>query len=161
MVHILQPQLWNLVKKIIGKVSKPSVLREYITAGTVPLASLKESSNQVGNSELVIGYVTMQTTKQLHREGAITDRQLANFFKAAREFIVCATEYLLKWCPLEDELLIHATWLHFEQRLEKHFNSVEYFVHRYPNIFPEMNMDKLNEEFLSYQMLASVCKKKC
>lgn len=66
-----------------------------------------------------------------------------------------AAEYLLKWCPLGDELLVAATWLNFEQRLERNFLSVEYFVHRYPSIFSGIDMDRLNEEFLNYQMLSS------
>ena len=52
-------------------------------------------------------------------------------------------------------LLKHATWLDFEKRLEKCFHSVEYFVHQYPNIFPEMDMDRLNEQFLNYQLLSA------
>ena len=66
-----------------------------------------------------------------------------------------ATEYLLKWCPLKDELLTHATWLDFEGRLEKSLNSVEYFVSIYPELFPQMDLDRLTEQFLSYQMLVS------
>ena len=33
------------------------------------------------------------------------------------EQLIRATEYLLKWCPLEDEHISHATWLDFENRL--------------------------------------------
>lgn len=32
---------------------------------------------------------------------------------------------------------------------------MEYFIHRYPGIFSEIDMDQLSEEFLSYQMLSS------
>ena len=34
--------------------------------------------------------------------------------------------------------------------------SVEYFVHRYPDILSEIDMDQLSEEFLSYQVLPSM-----
>ena len=54
-----------------------------------------------------------------------------------------------------EELLIHATWLDLERRLEKSFNSVEYFVHRFHGLFEDANIDKLNEEFIDYQMLSS------
>ena len=66
-----------------------------------------------------------------------------------------AVTYLLKWCPFEEELLVHATWLNFEERLQSSFCSVEFFVHKFPNILGEMNMDRLNEEFINYQLLSS------
>ena len=49
--------------------------------------------------------------------------------------------YLLKWCPLEDELLTHATWLDFEGRLEKSFNYLEYFICKYPELLSGMDVD--------------------
>ena len=68
-------------------------------------------------------------------------------------FMIRATEYLLKWCPWEDELLMHATWLDFQHRLEKAFVSVEYFINKYSHIFHNMDLESLNEQFLNYQML--------
>ena len=49
----------------------------------------------------------------------------------------------------------YATWLDFEHRLENSFLSVQYFVLQYPQIFPEINMDQLNEQFLNYQLLSA------
>ena len=49
----------------------------------------------------------------------------------------------------------HATWLDFENRLDKFFDSVEYFVHHYTNSFPHMDLDWLNEQFLDYQLLSA------
>ena len=115
----------------------------------------KTPSNQVANEELLIGFITKQTANRLLQEGDITSYQFTKFYRAAREFLMRATEYLLQWCPLQDELLTSATWLNFEERLEKNFMSVEYFVHRYPDILSEIDMDQLSEEFLSYQVLPS------
>ena len=68
---------------------------------------------------------------------------------------MCSTKYLLKWCPFQDELLSHVTWVGFESRLEATFSSVEYIVHRYNSLFPleTLDMEKLSEQFLSYQLL--------
>ena len=52
---------------------------------------------------------------------------------------------------MKKELLLHATWLDFEQRLQKSFTSVEYFVHK---IFANFDIDRLNEEFINYQLLS-------
>lgn len=63
------------------------------------------------------------------------------------------TEYLLQWCPFDDEVLTHATWLDFENRLEKSFLSVEYFVHRFPHILENVDTEQLNEQFIAYRTL--------
>lgn len=100
-------------------------------------------------------FLTKQTVDKLYEKGDITDLQKNKFFKAARSFLVCAATYLLKWCPLEEALLLHATWLDFKQRLQKSFISVEYFVHRFPNFFEGVDIDRLNEEFINYQLPSS------
>ena len=125
-----------------------------------PSGSIQESllaldfhdpNTQVSDCDLVIGIVTKQTLQELFDEGAISENQRKRFYQAVREILVCATKYLLKWCPFKDELLSHVIWVGFESRLEKTFSSVEYIVHRY--LFPRLDMDKLNEQFLSYQLL--------
>ena len=83
-------------------------------------------------------------------EGDIAEHQLSVFYNAVREFFVCATGYLMKWCPLQDELLTHATWIGLEFLLWS-----SYIVGRYPNLFSGMDMDKLNEQYLSYQVLTT------
>ena len=143
-----------MLKNILGKFCKPAVLGECLRAGGLSSVDFRNSENHVDNECLVTGFLTKQTICRLLREGDIS-YQHAPFFRAVKAFLVRATEYLLKWCPLEDELLTHATWLDFEHRLEKSFLSVEYFVLKYPEIFPEMNLDQLNEQFLNYQLLAT------
>ena len=48
---------------------------------------------------------------------------------------------------------MHAARLDFQHRLEKTFTSVEYFVVKYPHIFPDMDLERLSEQFLNYKML--------
>ena len=155
LIHILQPQLLNLLKKILAKYMKAAVVSHCLKEGTLLSINYKASSNQVADKELLIGFTTKQMANRLLQGGDIAPHQLQKFYKAAREFLVSATEYLMKWFPLEDELLAAATWLTFEQRLEKNFQSVEYFVHRYSGIFSDVDMDRLSEEFFNYQMLSS------
>ena len=153
LVHVLLPQLLSLYKKILGKFVKPAILSA--NADTLTSIDFQSASNQVPDKDLTIGYVTKQTLNRLYEMGDVSDVQKKKFFGAAREFFMAATAYLLKWCPFGEELFVHATWLDFERRLEKSFNSVEYFIHRFHTFFEDVNMDKLNEEFIDYQMLSS------
>ena len=114
-----------------------------------------DMENQVNNKELVIGMMTKQMANKLLEDGDITTNQLKVFYTAIRAFYTRATEYLLKWCPLQDSLLIHSTWIDFEHRLERNFSSVEYFVSLYPNVFVDMNTVKLNDQFIAYQLLVT------
>ncbi len=79
--------------------------------------------------------------------------QYSAFYKAARSFLQEAVSYLLKWCPLHEDLLVNASWIDFTRRLECTFSSVEYFLRRYPYIFSDLDIDKVNEEFLRYQTM--------
>ena len=74
--------------------------------------------------------MTKQNIKKILDEGAY---QYTKFFHAAKAFLIRATEYLIKWCPLDDELMTRATWIDFK-RLDKTFLSVRYFVERYSEI---------------------------
>jgi len=38
--------------------------------------------------------------------------------------------------------------------LKKSFSSIEYFVLKYPEIFPGMNLNQLLEQFLNYQLFS-------
>lgn len=134
LIHILQQQLISLYKKVLGKYIKPCVLVEGIQTGELLTMDFKDSSNQVNNSDLVIGIMTKQTLRSLHDEGDIATREVSCFYQAVRNFLVHATEYLLRWCPLQDEFLSHVSWIGFENRLVNTFSSVEYIVGKYPSL---------------------------
>ena len=153
LIHILQQQLTSLLKKVLGKYIQPSVLVESIREGALLTMDFSDPNNQVNDSEVVIGIVTEQTVHNLLDEGEISEAVLQSFYQAVREFLTCATEYLLKWCPFQDELLPYVTWIGFEHRLEKTFLSV--VCCWYHNLFSGMDMDKLNEQYLSYQTLVA------
>lgn len=87
LIHILQPRLLNLFKKLLGKFMKPSVLSRCLNEDALLSVDYKTSSNQLTDKEVLIGFTTKQLVSQLHQEGSISDHQLKNFFKAAREFL--------------------------------------------------------------------------
>ena len=51
------------------------------------------------------------------------------------------------------EIVHHATWLEFEHRLDKPFSSVEYFIVRYSSILMSIDLNKLEAQFLNYQLV--------
>ena len=150
LIHILQQQLYSLLKKVLGKFVKPSVLVESIQKDSLLALNFHDPSIQVSDCDLVIGIVTKQTLQKIFDEGNISENKRNRFYLAVRVFLVCATKFLLKWCPFKDELLSHVFWVCFKSRLEKTFSSFEYIVHRYSILFLGLDMDKLNEQFLTY-----------
>jgi len=151
---LLQPRLEKLLKNVFGKFIKPTVLATNLKKADGLLSvDFNDRANHVTDSDLVVGYLTKQTVQRLLREGDISSHQQTSFFAAAKAFFIKATEYLLKWCPLKDELLVNTTWLDFEKRLEKNF-SVEYFVLKYHDMFSGVSIDQLNVQFLNYQLFS-------
>lgn len=155
LIHVLHPQLTKLLKRVLGRFLKPSILAKAVADEKLAEINFKDMENQVNNEDLVIGMMTKQMAHKLLEDGDITTNQLKVFYTAVRAFYIRATEYLLKWCPLQDRLLIHSTWIDFEHRLERNFSSVEYFVGLYPNVFVDMNIEKLNDQFIAYQLLVT------
>ena len=153
LIHVLQQQLYSLFKKVLGKYVKPCVLVASIRERDLLSVDFRDPNKQVSDSDLVIGIITKQTLQKLFDGGDVSDNQRKLFYQAVRDFFVCATEYLLKWCPFNDELLSHVVWVGFTGRLEKNFSSIEYIVRRYSALFPGLNMDRLSEQYLAYQLL--------
>ena len=64
--------------------------------------------------------------------------------------------YIIATYPSNDDLLRHASFLNFENRVNIGFDSVEYFVSRYPHLHGltvPREIELLQEEFVSYQLL--------
>ena len=152
LIHLLQPHLLSLVQKVLSKFVKPT----FLVAGLNDLDKLEysDSVNQVTNSDLVIGYVTKQEVNKLLHNGDISAHQHSSFYTGVRRFFESVTSYLLKWCPLKDDLLLNATWIDFKQRLNSTFSSVEYFIARFPSLLSHLNKDLVNDQFLSYQLMS-------
>lgn len=136
-----QEPLIHVLQNILAKFVKPSVIAEHLRADTLTSIDFKNGENHVGNNCLSVGFLTKQSLDKLLREGDISPHQYAKFVMATKAFLIRASEYLLKWCPLEDELLMHATWIDFQHRLDKSFMSVGYFVAKYPEILPDMDLE--------------------
>ena len=65
LIHVLQQQLYGLLKKVFGKFVKPFVLVEAIHNEALLALDFHDSNNQVHDCDLVIGIVTKQTLQKL------------------------------------------------------------------------------------------------
>ena len=61
LIHVLQQQLYGLLKKVLGNFVKPSVLVEAIQKEALLALDFHDLNNQVHDCDLVIGIVTKQT----------------------------------------------------------------------------------------------------
>ena len=100
LIHVLLPQLKGLIKNVFGK---------FIKEGGLASVDFKNSANAVDRDRLSIGFLTRQKINHLLSDGDVSSRSYSTFFDGVRAFLICSSEYLLKWCPIEDEFLSHAT----------------------------------------------------
>ena len=106
LIHVLQPQLEKLLKNVLVKFIKPVIIAEGLKNDDGLLSvNFKDKTNHVSNNNLVIGYTTKQILQRLLNEGDISLCLQTTFFDATKAFFIKGTEYLLKWCPLRDEML--------------------------------------------------------
>lgn len=153
LIHSVRWQLVNLIKKVIAKFMKPTSIAEALSKGELSSFSFADESHHLPIHEIWVGFQTKQSLLKLLDEGTISDRVHNQFLTAAKSFLVKVAQYLQKWCPINDELLSNAEWLDFEKRQSKNFMAVEYFTHKFPHLFHNMDVDLLAEQFMAYQIL--------
>lgn len=86
LIHLLKPYLIGLLKKVLGKNVKATVVAETLTQGV----SLKDIdyvslSNQVPNDQLVIGFLTKQT---ITNDGSISRGMMNTFYSSVQKFFL-------------------------------------------------------------------------
>lgn len=78
-----------------------------------------------------VGLVTRTSMNNLVSAGDVGPEDEKRFYVGARAFFIKAFEYALSHMPLDDELLINAEMVYFEQRETITPSMVQYFVERY------------------------------
>ena len=80
LVHILLQQLYSLLKKVVGKYVKPSVLVKSLQEESLLVLDFDDISIQLSNDNVGIGIVTKQTLRKLYEEGDISESQQRQFY---------------------------------------------------------------------------------
>lgn len=153
LIHVLNAHLKSLLKKVMGRFLKPSSISVADSRNELSSFPIEEESHHLSPSNIWIGFQTKQLLSRLLNGGDINEHTYGKFFEAAKSFLVTVVNYLQKWCPLNDDLLLNAEWLDFTKRQQVSFTSVEYFIFNFPNLFSGFDLDVLGEEFMGYQAL--------
>ena len=72
LIHVLQPQLTRMLRNILAKFVKPSVIAEHLRAGTLTSIDFKNDENHVTNNCLSVGFLTKQSINKLLRVGDVS-----------------------------------------------------------------------------------------
>ena len=133
----------SFLRKLLSKFVTVRAIKE---TEDVTQVDFTLSANQLDDANITIGITTKQRLKKLLDEGDILERQKIIFYKSVRSFFIHAASEALRKLPFSDEVL-EDNWT---------FSSVEYFCARYSHIlnFTPSDLDRLQEEFLDYQMLS-------
>lgn len=87
--------------------------------------------------------------KLLH-DGDIAESDSKRFYRGVRAFYLTTAEYIISTHPLKDGVLKHARLIDFEKRQTCTFESV---VPHLESLRAPREMEQLQEEFVSYQLL--------
>ena len=123
---------------MLKSVSLCQVAQSYLE-GTLASVNFANPAKQVSIETPFIDHTKRQKINNLLDNGDISPHQYQSVFKAAQDFMVTVTKYLLM--------------IDFTNRFNHNFESVKYFA----KIFPSLNAidkDKLQSQFLNYLTLA-------
>ncbi|XP_076321444.1 uncharacterized protein LOC143230972 [Tachypleus tridentatus] len=133
------------VKNILVRYIKPEYLEGNITELDYNNESLRKPDEAVS-----IGNAAKQYIVKYEK-----DLGLISFYTNVKKYYIAATSYMMKYFPLNDELLIHAEVADPKQKVSKDFSSPHYFTDRYPvlvSTHEHDTIDKLKGQYLNYQI---------
>ena len=133
-VHLLHNKLDSFVNKLFGKFLKISVIRIAKEEGNLIDVDFHSTVNQLADTHIFVGFMTRQSLQKLLNDGYVSSSDVTKFYTAILRFYITAAEYVRKTYLLNDDVLMHSRFINFEKREECSFDSVEYFLHRYPHL---------------------------
>jgi len=155
-IHLLTSHCTSLLTDVLVRFVKASA----ITASK-DIFSVKYSDrqNQKDRDVLVIGTECKQYLTEMKSQNLMSSRQRNEFYSGVRQYYVKAVDYILARLPIHDTLLNHVQVFDIEQMSSMTFESVLYFVERFPLMMGISGgenkaefMDELEQEFLKCQV---------
>jgi hAT family C-terminal dimerisation region len=150
--YLLDDQIQSFLRYLLVKFVKPIEIKNAVSLIDIDLTN---PDVFLSLDEVQIGFVTRQKLRKLLSDGDISDAQATVFLQAALQFYIDSVMYVVKTFPFNDMYLMHAKFVNFDNRLTATFDSVEFFVKKFPKVldFSENDMDLLLEQFREYQLM--------
>ena len=151
-IFLVADAIHSFLKKLLAKFVTIQVIKAHTDIFAVDFQC---PDNQLDDDKITIGFVTKQCLLKLFDEESIDDTEKKRFYSAVRAFYIEATLEALRKLPFHDSVLHNAKFLNFEKKEECTFSNVEFFCSKYSRLlnFSPIQMDKLQEEFIQYQLL--------
>ena len=155
-IHLLNDKLQSFFFNLLSKFVKVSIIRDAKEKGELFDVDFS-IDNQLQDGKIFIGIMTRQILRKLLNEGDIAEYEVSKFYSGVRDFYTTAIQYIKDTYPLSDPFLQHAKLVNFQDREEICFDSVEYFISRFPHLSAlntPRETELLQEEFVHYQLLS-------
>ena len=155
-IYLLTTHCTSLLTDILVRFVKASA----ITASKdVFSVKYSDRQNQKDRDVLVIGRECKQYLEEMKTQKLMTSAQRNDFYRGVRDYYVQAVDYILARLPIHDTLLSHAQVFDVQKIQDMTFESVCYFVERFPLVMGLSGsenkaeyMDELEQEFLKCQV---------
>lgn len=148
-IHSLWDTLMHLIKTIMGRFVIVEQLTEYADCRVVDYVNFQKP-----DKSLMIGYMTSSKLRTLDDD--ITSAQEATFYSGVRSFFMQACSYLIERLP-SDPCVINARFVNFNNRETVDFNSVLFFIQRFPVLnIHDSGTDIAYDQFIRYQTLTDL-----
>lgn len=144
-IHILKETLCSLYFNLIARFVTPAAVEK---SESILSLNYKKAKNQKLNEDIVIG----AKTRQYLNDSELSPEEKEQFFSCVKNFFCSACDYILEKFPLKDEYLEHASVANVKDKAKKKFESIRYFLKKYPNVFEGIDHDEIEIEFASYQI---------
>ena len=145
-LFILHKHMQHFLRKLLGRFVKAEVL----ATTSVRSVNIDDATVLLSLDKVMIGFSTRSTmnSNDLHHE---KDKVARN----CRVFMIEAYKYAISRLPLHDPVLQHAEVLQQECRTTAEFDSLVFFVEKFPTLKLklEASIDKLYDQFSDYQAL--------
>lgn len=148
-LHLMQESMQNSYVELLVRFVKPKVVSESSNIFEVDHST---KANQKHRQDVMVGKAVRDYLYKLKEGGILTQELETTFFNDVRGFFSSACSYITKSLPLMDKTLAHAQILCVGNRMSQSYNSLEHFVKRFPSMIASSDRDKLEEEFLKYQV---------
>ena len=97
--------------KLIGKFINIDIIRAASSLIDVDI----DTYNQLGDTNVFIGFITMQKLLKLEREGDVSPSETSKIYKGVRKFYEHTIDYIRAKFSLSDDLM-HARFVNFGER---------------------------------------------